>query len=101
MTPIVSAGALLLIGVIGYLTSGVVETEWLANAIWVWLLYVFSHLGLAFVLSGIIGTPGCEMRAYHDLYSRLTGVPTKEHYCPVGPLSPIDHWEAGRNRPNL
>ena len=39
------------------------------------------------------GTPGCEMRAFHDLFSRLTGIQTKEHYCPVGPLHPIDQWE--------
>ncbi len=94
---IASAGTLLLVGAIGYLTSGVVETEWLARAVWIWALYVFTHLGMAFVLSGIIGTPGCEMRAFHDLYSRLTGVPTKEHYCPVGPLSPIDRWESSRS----
>jgi hypothetical protein len=93
---IVSAVSFLLIGAIGYLTSGSVETSWLAGAIWVWALYVFSHLGVAFMLSGIIGTPGCEMRAFHDLYSRITGVPTKEHFCPVGPLHPIDQWEAGR-----
>jgi len=98
---IVSAGVLMLVAAIGYLTSGDVETEWLAGAIWVWLLYVFSHLSLAFVLSGIIGTPGCEMRAFHDLYSRLTGVVTKEHYCPVGPLHHVDQWEAGRNNTKL
>ena len=54
---IASAGALFLVGAFGYLTSGVVETEWLAGAIWVWALYVFTHLGMAFVLSGIIGYP--------------------------------------------
>ncbi len=40
--------------------------------------------------------PGLEMSALHDLYSRLTGIPTKEHYCPVGPLHPIVQWEARR-----
>jgi hypothetical protein len=53
---------------------------------------------MAFIIATLIGTPGCEMRAFHDLYSRLTGIPTKEHYCPVGPLHPIDQWEAGRSR---
>ena len=98
---IASAGMLLLVGAIGYQTNGVVETECLARFIWVWLLYVFAHLGVSFALSGIIGTPGCEMRAIHDLYSRLTGVPTKEHRCPVGPLHHVDQWEAGRNRTNM
>ena len=46
------------------------------------------------IIASLIGTPGCEMRAFHNLYSRITGIPTKEHYCPVGPLHPIDQWEA-------
>ncbi len=92
---IVSAGAFLAIAGLGYLTAGSLETPLLARSIWAWELYLFGHLGLAFLLSGLIATPGCEMRAIHDLYTRLTGLPTKEHYCPVGPLHPIDQWEAG------
>jgi len=95
---IISGAGFLMIGGAAYLTSGGVETIWLATAAWVWALYLFAHLGLAFLVSGVIGTPGCEMRAFHDLYFRLTGVPTKEHYCPVGPLHPIDQWEARRTR---
>ncbi len=91
---IVSGGALALIAGIGYAMAGTIETNLLARSIWMWELYVFSHLGLAFVVAAAIGTPGCEMRAFHDLYSRLTGIPTKEHHCPVGPLHPIDQWEA-------
>lgn len=94
---IVSAGVLGLIAGAGYVITGSVETTILARSIWVWELYVYSHLGLAFIVAGVIGTPGCEMRAFHDLYSRVTGIPTKEHYCPVGPLHPIDRWEANRN----
>ena len=94
----ISAGVFALIAGIGYLTAGTVETSFLARGVWVWEVYLFSHLGFAFIIAGVIGTPGCEMRAFHDLYSRLTGVPTKEHYCPVGPLHPIDQWEAGRSR---
>ena len=94
---VVSAAALAIIAGIGYAMSGIIETNLLARSIWIWELYIFSHLGLAFIISGVILTPGCEMRAFHDLYSRLTGVPTKEHYCPVGPLHPIDQWEARRN----
>jgi len=94
---VVSVGALAIIAGVGYAMAGTFETDLLASSIWVWELYVFSHLGLAFVIAGAIGTPGCEMRAFHDLFSRLTGVPTKEHYCPVGPLHPIDQWEARQN----
>jgi hypothetical protein len=91
---IVSGGALALIAAIGYAMAGTIETSLLARSIWIWELYVFSHLGLAFIIAGVIRTPGCEMRAFHNLYSRLTGIPTKEHHCPVGPLHPIDQWEA-------
>ncbi len=94
---VVSAATLAIIAGAGYALEGTIETKLLARSIWVWELYVFSHLGLAFVIAALIRTPGCEMRAFHDLYSRLTGVPTKEHYCPVGPLHPIDQWEARQN----
>lgn len=95
---IVSAGAFLLIAGYGYLAQGSVETMLLARATWVWEVYAFTHLGISFLLSAVIATPGCEMRAIHDLYSRVTGVPTKEHYCPIGPLHPIDQWESRRSR---
>ena len=91
-----SAGVFLLLAAYGYFSEGRLETELLARSIWFWELYLFSHLGLSFLLSALLGTPGCEMRAFHDLYSRLTGKQTKEHYCPVGPLSGIDDWESGR-----
>jgi hypothetical protein len=94
----VSALTLGAIAVVGFLTTGSVESAALARSIWVWELYVFGHLGLAFLVAAVIGTSGCEMRAFHDLYSRLTGVPTKEHYCPVGPLHPIDQWETQRSK---
>ena len=94
---IVSAGVIVVVGGIGYLAEGTIETSLLARTIWAWELYLFSHLGTAFVIAAVIGTPGCEMRAFHDLYSRLTGIPTKEHHCPVGPLAPIDRWEGSRS----
>jgi len=93
-----SAGIFALLAAAGYVMAGTIESNFLARSIWVWEVYLFSHLGLAFLIAGVIGTPGCEMRAFHDLYSRLTGVPTKEHYCPVGPLHPIEQWEAARSR---
>lgn len=90
---IVSAAALLAIAALGYLLEGSFESTALARAIWVWELYLFGHLSLSFLLAALIGTPGCEMRAFHDLYSRISGTPTQEHYCPVGPLNCIDRWE--------
>jgi hypothetical protein len=94
----ISAGVFMLIAGVGYLVAGTVETSFLARSVWVWELYLYSHLGTAFIIATVIGTPGCEMRAFHNLYSRLTGISTKEHYCPVGPLHPIDQWEAGLRR---
>ena len=94
----ISAGIFVLLAAAGYAMAGTIKTSFLAHSIWLWEVYLFSHLGLAFLIAGIIGTPGCEMRAFHDLYSRLTGVSTQEHYCPVGPLHPIDQWEAGLGR---
>jgi len=96
--PAIVSAALVIAGAgIGHLLQRSIETELLARTIWVWEMYLFSHLGLAFLIAGVIGTPGCEMRAFHHLYSRITGVPTKEHFCPVGPLHPIDQWEARRS----
>jgi len=95
---IVCAGVFLALAAVGQLTEGTPETVLLARSIWIWELYLFSHLGIAFVIAAVIGTPGCEMRAFHDLYSRLTGKSTKEHFCPVGPLHPIDQWEAAREK---
>jgi hypothetical protein len=94
---LISAGVFVAIAGVGYLTKGTIETEFLARTVWAWEVYLFSHLGAAFIIATLIATPGCEMRAFHDLYSRLTGIPTKEHYCAVGPLHPIDQWEAGRS----
>lgn len=94
---IVSAVILVAVALNGYLSSGSVESEMLARVLWIWELYLFAHLGLSFILAAAMGTPGCEMRAFHDLYSRITGNPTKEHYCPIGPLHPIDQWEARRS----
>jgi len=93
---IVSAGVFLALATFGWFSAGSVETVLLARMMWIWLFYLSIHLGLSFLLSAVLGTPGCEMRALHDLYSRLSGNPTKEHYCPVGPLSAIDRWETSR-----
>lgn len=89
-----SAAVLAIIAAYGFVTSGSLETGLLARVVWVWEFYLFLHLGAAFLIAAVIATPGCEMRAFHDLFSRVSGIGTKEHYCPVGPLHPIDRWEA-------
>jgi hypothetical protein len=83
-------------GVFGLMQSGNLETVTLARAIWSVELYTFAHLGLSFLLAALLATPGCEMRAVFHLYSKITGKPTKEHHCPVGPLNNLDKWEHAR-----
>ena len=95
---LISGVVFLTLAGIGYVAQGTIETDLLARAVWAWEIYLFSHLGGAFMIASAIGTPGCEMRAFHNLYTRITGIPTKEHYCPVGPLNPIDQWEARRSK---
>jgi len=79
-----------------YLISGTFEGMFSAMIILSWILYLSAHLGLSFVLSAILATPGCEMRAFPHLLARITGTQTGEHRCPVGPISMIDTWEASR-----
>ena len=59
-----------------------------------WSMYIYSHLGVSFVIAAMIATPGCEMRAFHDLFSKVSDVDVKEHLCPIGPIQPLDSWEA-------
>jgi len=95
---LISAVAFFAVAGIGYVAQGTIETDLLARAVWAWEVYLFSHLGGAFIIASLIGSPGCEMRAFHNLYTRITGRPTREHYCPVGPLHPVDQWEARQSK---
>ena len=54
--------------------------------------YIFGHLGISFLLSVLLGTPGCEMRAIPQLVGRLRGREAVEHACP-GPVDTIDRRE--------
>jgi hypothetical protein len=91
----VSAALFMAVALYSNSQTGTFESLLLAQVIWVWEFYLFSYLGLAFILAAILASPGCEMRAFHSLYSRITGAVTHEHQCPIGPLAPIDRWEAG------
>ena len=61
----------------------------------IWLTYFALHLGISFVLSSLLATPGCEMRAIPHLIGSLTGNKSLEHHCP-GVMTPIDRWELNR-----
>ncbi|VAW00003.1 hypothetical protein MNBD_ALPHA06-2307 [hydrothermal vent metagenome] len=93
---IISAALLLAAAGFGFASQGTVQTPVLASTLFFWEFYIFLHLGVSFVLAGILATPGCEMRAPFHLFSLLTGKTTKEHHCPVGPLNALDKWERER-----
>ena len=95
--PMIFSGIFLLFATgYNYLALGNLEGIYLAYTLAIWEFYLSVHLGMAFLITAVIGTPGCEMRAFHHLYSKITGNPTKEHICPVGPLNGLDRWEASR-----
>ncbi len=66
--------------------------------VYLMLIYLYGHLGLSYVIASIIATPGCEMRAFPQLWSLITKKPSKEHCCPIGPLSKIDRWDSDRKK---
>ncbi len=90
------AGAMLVtLGAVvaGYLIEGTV----LADPLW-WvmkglMIYVYGHMGLSFLLSAILATPGCEMRAIPQLIGIIMRRPSAEHYCP-GFIDTVDRWES-------
>jgi len=56
-------------------------------------LYLHTHLGIAHILSGLLATPGCEMRSYAHLATIVMGHEiTDAAICP-GMWTPFDRWE--------
>ncbi|MCW8875634.1 MAG: hypothetical protein OQJ89_13555 [Kangiellaceae bacterium] len=88
-------------------TLAILIYEWLSGGpmfgrvftafLMLWMTYVFGHLGISFVLSAIIKTPGCEMRAIPHLWTIVTGKQSFEHHCP-GFIRNIDEWEQNRKK---
>ncbi len=85
-----------------WIAAGVAVSWALTGAFWSpalgwsvagWQLLTLGWLGFSFLLSTVIGTPGCEMRAISHLWSLITGRARREHYCP-GHLDNVDRWEA-------
>lgn len=88
------AGGLLL-AAISWVIFGTADHPLLGVALWLWLVYFYGHLGISFVLSAAIATPGCEMRAVPELIGKITGRPAHEHHCPAF-IRKIDEWERKR-----
>lgn len=87
---------LALFGVAAFLATGSFDSRILGIPLNVWLGYFYGHLGISFVLSALIATPGCEMRAIPELVGRMNGKPSEEHHCPAAFITKIDDWEHSR-----
>ena len=83
---------------IGYLNDGTILGQPLWWASLVLMTYVFAHLGVSFLLSALLATPGCEMRAIPHLIAIVRGKSADEHYCP-GFIDTVDRWERKRKLP--
>ena len=91
-----SIGAALLLAVMAWLAFGTADHPLFGTALWAWLVYFFAHLGVSFILSAIIATPGCEMRAIPHLFGKISGRAVAEHHCPASFITRIDAWESNR-----
>ena len=76
----------------GYILEGTLTSTFLWGVIEATQIYIYGHLGISFLLSAILATPGCEMRAIPHLVGKVSGEGSKEHYCP-GFIDNIDRWE--------
>lgn len=92
------ASIALLLGaaVVAYLGAGTVMAAPLWATILAWMIYVYAHLGLSFVLAAVLATPGCEMRALPHLVGLVFRRDAREHYCP-GFIDNVDRWEHSRH----
>ncbi len=91
-----SIGAALLLAAMAWLAFGTPDHPLFGTAFWAWLVYFFAHLGVSFILSAIIATPGCEMRAIPHLFGKISGRAVAEHHCPASFITKIDAWESKR-----
>ena len=82
--------------VVGRVSFGSFDNPAFGIALWIWLAYFYAHLGVSFVLTAVMATPGCEMRAIPELLGRITGRPVAEHHCPASFITSVDSWEYRR-----
>ena len=81
---------------IAFLTTGTFDSPVFGIPMILWLGYFYTHLGVSFVLSALIATPGCEMRSIPEILGRLRGKPSEQHHCPASLITKVDEWERGR-----
>ena len=87
---------LAIVAVSAFVVSGSFDSPIFGLPLNLWLGYFYGHLGLSFVLSALIATPGCEMRAIPEIIGRISGHTSAEHHCPAGFLTQLDAWEQRR-----
>ena len=95
---IVLLAALAIAAVIGEATQGAAWGYPLADLVWWFDVLVIVEQLLALLLAIALGTPGCEVGVWSELFARLRGsTPRSERglACIVG-LHVIDDWEARR-----
>lgn len=95
-TPLIASG-ILLGGALLY--SDFATGDWFGEPVFIatrlWLLYVFTHLGISYLLAALLATPGCEMRAIPHLIGTIRHVDVAEHACPAL-IDHLDKWEHDR-----
>jgi len=98
-TRYILVGTWVVAGIMGFIAEGIVRSEFLWSAIKITQIYIYGHLGISFLLSSILSTPGCEMRAIPHLLGKVSGRGSQEHYCP-GFIDNVDRWERERTADN-
>ncbi len=88
-------GIWVLAAVAGFGIDSNLRSETLWTVVEITQIYIYGHLGISFVLSAILATPGCEMRAIPHLLGKLSSQGSQEHYCP-GFIDNVDRWERER-----
>jgi len=92
--------ALAIAALIGAATRGVVWGYPLADLVWWFDVLVIVEQLVALLLAIALGTPGCEVGVWSELFARLRGeTPRSEGglACIIG-LHALDDWEARRRR---
>lgn len=95
----VVAGIALVLGAIGQLTRGAVWGFPLADGVWTFDVLMATEQLVAFILAIILGTPGCEIGVWSEIFGSARGEAasrTQVLACVVG-LSQLDRWEAARH----
>lgn len=93
----IMVGSTFLAAAIAWPVFGTADHALPGTVLWLWMMYFFAHLGISFLLSAALATPGCEMRAIPQVVGLLRGRSFSEHPCPAF-LEKIDEWERSRKR---